>query len=98
MSKGIELLCDSLHGVYIPQLMARQLYDAGWTINPDDVTVCDAGPVDDYYWEAWHYIIDNAEYTDEDGNIWRLYQDGDLWAYCDDLMTEEEKYNFFGEY
>ena len=24
----MELLCDSRHGVYIPQIMARRLYDA----------------------------------------------------------------------
>lgn len=98
MSKGLQLLCDGHHGVYIPQLMAWRLHDAGWTINPDDVTICDAGPEDFYYWEIWAHILDNAEYTDEDGYTWRLHYDGELWAYCDNLMTEEEKYNFFGEY
>lgn len=98
MFKGLILLCDGHHGVYIPQLMAWRLYDAGWTVNPDDVTVCDAGPDDFDYWETWAHILDNATFTDENGYTWQLYQDGDLWAVCDNLMTDEEKYNFFGEY
>ena len=34
----MELLCDCHHGVYIPQIMARRLFDAGWSgIDLDDV-------------------------------------------------------------
>lgn len=97
MSNGIELLCSE-HGQYVPQTMAWRLYDAGWTINPDDVSVCDAGPDDFVYWETWAHILEHAEYTDENGYVWRLYHDGDLWAVCEKLMSDEEKYNFFGEY
>jgi len=39
-------------------------------------------------------ILNNARYTDKNGNVWRLMQDGDLWAYCFELMTDEEKENF----
>lgn len=98
MSEGLKLLCSDRHGIYIPKMMAWRLYDAGWTINPDDVTVCDSGTDDFYFWETWAHILGNAAFTDENGNIWQLYQDGDLWAYCDELMSDEEKYNFFGEF
>jgi hypothetical protein len=30
--------------------------------------------------------------------VWRLYQDGDLFCYCEKLMTDEEYYDFFGEH
>lgn len=96
MSKGLELLCDSRHGQFIPQLMAWRL--SGWMIGPDDAKICDNGPDDFYYWETWAHILDHAEYTDENGYVWRLHHDGDLWAYCEELMTDEEKENFFGEY
>ena len=33
---NIELLCDSHHGVYIPQIMIQRLLDAGWTKIPFD--------------------------------------------------------------
>lgn len=98
MSKGLVLLCDSHHGVYIPQLMAQRLREVGWAIWPDHVVVCDAGPDNEEYWQTWTYILDHAIYTDESYNKWQLYQDGDLWAYCDELMSEEEKENFFGGY
>lgn len=32
-----------------------------------------------------------------DGHEWFLYQDGDLWAVCPELLTDEEYENFFGE-
>lgn len=51
----------------------------------------------EWYWESWNNILDNAEYVDESGNIWRLYQDGDLFAICEDLMSDADYENFFGE-
>ena len=47
------------------------------------------------YWEHWDSILSNATYTKE-GHTWRLYQDGDLWAYCNELMTDEEKKDWWG--
>ena len=37
------------------------------------------------------------KYGYENGNAWHLYQDGDLWAYCPELMSNEEYKDFFGE-
>lgn len=34
---------------------------------------------------------------DKDGHAWRLYQDGDLFATCDELMSDEEYEELFGE-
>lgn len=96
MNRGIELLCESYHCQYIPQMKAQQLYDAGWLVRAEDVAVCNAGPSNVNYWETWRYILDNATFKDKDGNVWRLYQYGDLWAYCDQLMTDEEKETLFG--
>jgi hypothetical protein len=38
-------------------------------------------------------MLDNATYTDEDKNTWHLYHDGDLFAICYDLLTDEDKSN-----
>ncbi len=98
MSQGIEILCDSHHGQYIPQLMINRLVDNGWQgIEKDDIADLQ-DPSNEWYWEAWYNIEDNATYTDKNGNVWTLYQNGDLFAICEDLMTEEEKANFFGDY
>ena len=50
----MELLCDSHHGVYIPQIMARRLYDAGWSgIMLDDVIQLEIDPYEgEWYWES----------------------------------------------
>lgn len=98
MSKGLELLCDSRHGVYIPEIMINRLIDAGWVNISQWERETLQSADNDHYWDAWDQVLGKSEYTDENGYVWRLYHDGDLWAYCEDLMTDEEKYNFFGEY
>ena len=55
-----------------------------------------AGPEHDLYWDVWHDVTQNATVKTKDGYIFRLYQDGDLWLYCDELMTEQEKIDFWG--
>jgi len=42
-------------------------------------------------------VLDYATLKDDNGHVWRLWQDGDLWAYCEELMTDAEYSNFFGE-
>ena len=77
----MELLCDSHHGIYIPQIMIRGLVDADWAGVPDwCVPVLGAGPDAELYWDAWEQVLDHATFTDADGSVWYLWQDGDLWA------------------
>ena len=78
----MELLCDSHHGQFIPQIMARRLFDAGWSgIDLDDVIELEAGPDEiDWYWDTWNDVLNDAQFTDENGVIWYLYHDGDLFA------------------
>ena len=94
---GIEILVSDSWGVYIPQRFA--VTGANWKgISAEDHEILLAGPEHEDYWYAWEAIERDAYYTAPNGNTWRLYQDGDLWAYCEPLMTDEEYYNFFGEY
>lgn len=78
----MELICDSHHGQFIPQIMARRLFDAGWSgIDLGDVVELEAGHYDfEWYWETWEGILNSAQFTDEKGAIWYLYHDGDLFA------------------
>lgn len=78
----MELLCDSHHGQYIPQIMARRIYDAGWSgIDLDDVVELEVGPDEsDWYWDTWNDVLNSAQFTDENGTVWYLYHDGDLFA------------------
>jgi len=103
MSKGIQILLDSNRGIYIPQHFAEgfamQCTDGeGWEgISEKDRETLLAGTDADWYWEAWEDVLNCATYTDADGNVWRLYQDGDLFAICDELMTDDDYMAFFGE-
>jgi hypothetical protein len=94
---GIELLLNDSRGVYIPRDFAMYFENMDG-IESEDIDILKAGPDEsDWYWETWDSVLSNASYKDEKGNVWRLYQDGDLFAYCEELMDDEEYYNFFGE-
>ena len=93
--KAIELVVDSRHGVFIPQFFV-DFYVKQWGLpkHPDDcaIEICADGPDTEDYWEAWESILNEAKYC-KDGRVWRLHHDGDLWAICYELMTDEEKEN-----
>jgi hypothetical protein len=92
---GVQILVSDHHGIYVPQVFAEQFNWSG--ISVDDLKTIEEGPEADYYWEAWSLVLSDAFHNDKDGNTWRLYQDGDLFAYCEQLMDDEEYYNLFGE-
>ncbi len=103
---GTELLLDGNRGVYIPQNFVEECGSI-WTISEWETTTLSRGPSyednegltvpNDNYWGAWNQVLDRSTYTDKDGNVWQLHQDGDLWAYCPELMSDEDKANFFGQ-
>ena len=97
MSKldAVEHLLSDARGQYIPRDFVACFDLVDWGIDPESwaANTCSAGPDEEGYWDAWDEILRKAEYK-EDGYTWRLYQDGDLWALCDELMSDEEKKNF----
>jgi len=95
---AVEILFDGASGIYIPQRFAEECDADGWkNVSAEDRAILAAGPDHEQYWDAWTDVVDYAEYH-EDGNIYRLYQDGDLFAYCLAKMTPEDHINLFGEY
>jgi hypothetical protein len=90
---AVVLLVDGNQGIYVPQRFAINYDMAQWNVKSDVKEVLNAGPDHEEYWEEWEDVLNNASYT-KDGNKWTLYQDGDLWAYCYELMTPEERRNF----
>ena len=97
MSKldAVELLLSDARGQHIPRDFVECFNLADWGIDPESwaAQTCAAGPEEEGYWDAWDTILNNAEYK-EGAHVWRLHQDGDLWALCDELMSDEEKSNF----
>lgn len=77
-SKAI-ILIEDVHGIYIPQWFATKFDLSQWGIADADADILMTGPSHDHYWDAWDDVLKNARYQ-YDGNVWRLHQDGDLWA------------------
>lgn len=96
---NIEILCDSHHGVYIPQIMIHRLKDNGWRNIPINAVEELSHPDNENYWETWEEVLNNAEWYDNStGQVFKLHQDGDLFAVCHASCTPMEYYNLFGEY
>lgn len=97
---GIELVLFDNRGIYIPRDFA-EVVRAGtcWSgFNDEDIDILLQGPDHELYWDAWDSVLGSTKFTDSRGRTWYLSQDGDLWIYCEALMTDEEYYNFFGEH
>ena len=96
--RGTELLLDGARGVYIPQNFVEEFDLTKWEgVDQDDIDTLLKGPDEEWYWDAWDKVLNNATHTDDHGNVWHLYQDGDLWEYCPELMDNETYRNVFGE-
>lgn len=80
MTKEPQLFCDSASGIYIPQRFAEEVnYDFLSGVREDDMRILREGPTGQWYWDAWEQVLNDAKLTDSKGNVWYLYQDGDLW-------------------
>jgi hypothetical protein len=90
---AVALLLSDARGIYIPRVFVQNFDLSKWEgITPENIAEC-SDPDNTSYWSAWEEILQDATFT-ENGNVWRLSQDGDLWALCAELMTNEEKENF----
>lgn len=99
---GLELLYSDSRGIYIPHAFCtyegQPAYEhlARWGLTEENqkhwIDACN--PDSEWYWDAWEYILNNAKFKHTNGYTYCLLQDGDLWAYCLELMTDEEKQNF----
>ena len=81
-----NIVLNDSHGVYIPQLWCADITEADAErlgISWEDVKTCQAGPYQEWYWEAWQEILNDCVMADDNGVTWRLYQDGDLWEVAD---------------
>lgn len=76
------LFADESRGIYIPQHFVESFdvfQNDLLNVDRDDLNTIANGPDDEYYWEAWQQILDNAIVRDHNGKEYTMYQDGDLW-------------------
>ena len=93
---ALTVLLDEARGTYIPQAFVRCDSPDEWHVSEENREILDAGESHDLYWDAWDEVLDDSFY-EIGGFTWRLYQDGSLFAICEELMTDKEKADFFGE-
>jgi hypothetical protein len=84
-----EILLDEARGIYIPQAFYENFDFSIWNLKIEDYSEL-RDPDLDGYWEAWDELLRNAEYHDDNGYVWRLRQDGSLFALRNDHNYEEE--------
>lgn len=99
--ESIQIYADSERGIYIPQHFAQSAAEE-WSISDQDRQVLLSGPENEHYWEVWDEVLDNCRLMLEYKGCLlsvrlMLTDNGDLLAYCEALMTEDEKSNLFAE-
>ena len=92
-TEKITLLLDSARGQYIPRDFVTGFDLSKFAGIPSAVAEECKNPESDEYWDAWNVILYSASYI-EDGRVFELYQDGDLWLICWDELTGEDKVSF----
>lgn len=90
IKSGLACLLSDRHGIYIPAKFIECYTPEQWGVTADDQKEL-SSPDNEWYWDTWERVLNNAAYTGEDGNKWYLYHDGDLYAVCYELLTDEEK-------
>ena len=107
-SSAVNLLLNSAHGWFIPHLFVTdahgnldELFCEMWGLGEENKTFWDPllDPECHGYCDAWCWVLDNAIYM-EGEHAYRLFHDenGDLFSYCLEKMTEDEKQDLFGYY
>lgn len=82
---GSELLIDSHHGRYIPQIFAQQFRSYATSASSAEITDEDwnillAGPYHEHYWDVWSDVLDNCIIKWDTGKEFSLVQNEDVWA------------------
>ena len=95
---AIELLLDSARGTTIPSAFYRDFDFEVWGLDKASYSELELED-NEGYWDTWIELLETANYKfkDDSGLSYTLWQDGDLWAICPELMTDSEYENFFGE-
>lgn len=91
---NVEILLSDARGIYIPRDFVQGFDLTRWEgISESDIEILQ-DPENEWYWDSWESVLNNARFTADDGRVFSLWQDGDLFAICYEEMTDEEKHNF----
>lgn len=92
--RNVNLILDSARGQFIPRDFVQGFKVSKFSgISPEDVQELQ-NPENENYWETWESVLNNASYLHDDGRLFTLHHDGDLFLICVESMTSQEKENF----
>jgi len=76
------ILADSSHGIYISQYFYESINWDRVSCVTDQQKEDISDPENEYYWDAWDLILNNAVLHDDEGDALYLYltENGDLLA------------------
>jgi hypothetical protein len=90
------LYASDARGIYIPQHFAQTIAQRALTgVSAEDYAVLEAGPDHEHYWDVWEDVLREAVVTDEGGQKFALYQDGDLWLIPEGMEWNDNEEWFF---
>ena len=88
------LWLSDARGIYIPRDFATGFADRDKTVSGVDDetwTILEEGPDHEWYWEAWEDVCNDATVTDEHGNKFTVYQEGDCWLIPVGMEWDDQK-------
>lgn len=83
MSKNDYLvMCEDGKDEQAPQIVAKELLLKGWQgLRTPDLQTIAEGSDNPWYWHAWNDVLNRAYFEDENGQVWKLHQNGKIIAY-----------------
>ena len=93
MSKLEPMLwLSDARGIYIPRDFVSSFANLASLsgVSDEDKAILEAGPDHEWYWEAWDDVLNNATVTDDKGNVFTVYQDGDCWLIPEGMEWSDE--------
>ena len=95
--EGRELFYSDSRGTRIPQDFAEDVDRSKVTgVDDDTWATLEAGDTveNEWYWEAWDDVLQNAVITDAKGQKWRLEQDGDLFLIPEGMEWDDDEQDY----
>jgi hypothetical protein len=87
------LWLSDARGIYIPRDFATSFLDRAAHVSgvsSENWQTLEDGPDNEWYWDAWADVCDNAVVTDRNGVRFRVHQDGDCWLVPEDMEWSDE--------
>ena len=89
------LICDSHHGIHIPQIVTEEFINDerfDWSdVSKESVKTLLNGCDEEFYWESWEDVLNNLK-IEIDGEPYHMIQNQDVWLIPDECMDELEEW------